>query len=307
MPEGKLPAPYYQDESVTIFHADCRDILPHLPKVDLVLTDPPYGIGYVHGAETGRRTTASRFNNMPIIGDDRPFDPSAWLAFSLVILWGANHYANKLPNSKGWLCWDKRDGSVVNDQSDCEFAWTSFLTSARLYHHTWDGFRRGPEQGIPRVHPTQKPIALMKWCLGFAPDSQTILDPFMGSGTTLVAAQSLGRKSIGIEIEERYCQIAVERLRQKPLPLTEPMGHDRLTVQGGLFDGTPTNRRDKTENLKGKQGQDSDGRGKAEAERNPQAALSRRQTDDPLEGYEWQGHMESQGQRFTVMEGRQVG
>ena len=158
-----LPKPYYEHEGITIYHGDCRDILPELEPVDLVLTDPPYGIGYIHGAETGIKTTASKLNNIPVFGDDMPFDPSIWLSFGFVILWGANHYANRLPNSKGWLCWDKRGGTVVNDQSDCEFAWTNFLTLARLYHHMWDGFRRGPEQGIPRVHPTQKPIGLVNY------------------------------------------------------------------------------------------------------------------------------------------------
>lgn len=280
-----LPAPYYQDESVTIYHGDCRDILPELPKVDLVLTDPPYGIAHpTDYADRGRSKLANCRNYPPVYGDDQPFDPSAWLALGTgLILWGANHYASRLPDSDGWLVWDKERPETL-DQSTCEMAWTNCVHGVRIFHWLWHGMmRRGDE---PLVHPTQKPVALFKWCLQWPKDAQTILDPFMGSGTTLVAAQSLGRKSIGIEIEEKYCRIAVERLRQKPLPLTEPASHDRLTVQGGLFDGTSTIRRDKAQNLRCEQGPDSDRRGEAEAQRDPQAALSRGKADNSVEGNE---------------------
>jgi site-specific DNA-methyltransferase (adenine-specific) len=121
----------------------------------------------------------------------------------------------KLIASPGWLVWDKRCNTVVNRHSDCELAWTNFLTSARICYLVWDGFRRGGgEKGTPRVHPTQKPVELMKWCMLFAPDAKLILDPFMGSGTTLRAAKDLGRRAIGIEIEEKYCEIAAKRLSQ---------------------------------------------------------------------------------------------
>ncbi len=212
-----LPKPYYEDESVRIYHGDCREILPLLEPVDLVLTDPPYGIGYVHGAEYG--PNASKFNDMPVVGDDVPFDPRPLLVFKNIILWGANHYADKLPPSGGWLIWDKRCMTVVNDQSDCEMAWTNIRNTARIYYHVWDGFRRGSEKDIPRVHPTQKALGLMRWCLELQPDAHTILDPFMGSGTTLRAAKDLGRKAIGIEIEEKYCEIAAKRMSQLVLPL----------------------------------------------------------------------------------------
>jgi DNA modification methylase len=209
--------PYYQDDAVTIYHADCRDVLPTLGAVDLVLTDPPYGINYVHGALNG--PNASAFNGVAVVGDDTPFDPSFLLQYRRVILWGANHYADKLPPSGGWLVWDKRCNTVVNDQSDCEMAWTNIRRTTRIYYHVWDGFRRGPEKGEPRVHPTQKALGLMRWCLELAPDAGLILDPFMGSGTTLRAAKDLGRKAIGIEIEERYCEIAAKRMAQTAMAL----------------------------------------------------------------------------------------
>jgi site-specific DNA-methyltransferase (adenine-specific) len=104
-----LPTPYYDDgNGIVIYHGDCREILPHLPKVDLVLTDPPYGIGYVHGAEN--IPNATKFSGIPVHGDDEPFDPEIWLKWTC-ILWGANHYAKRLPGGGRWLVWDKRAGT----------------------------------------------------------------------------------------------------------------------------------------------------------------------------------------------------
>ncbi len=203
--------PYYEHGGITIYHGDCREILPTLPKVDLVLTDPPYGMAYVHGAARG--PNASALNNWAIHGDDAPFDPSLVLSFPRVILWGANHYADKLPPSAGWLVWDKRCNTVVNDQSDCEMAWTNFMTTARLYYLVWDGFRRGGgEKSKPRVYPAQKPVDLMKWCISRAPETKSVIDPYCGSGPTLEAA-----KVIGIDIEERACELSAKRLAQEVL------------------------------------------------------------------------------------------
>lgn len=214
-----LPKPYYEENGITIYHADCHEILPHLPKVDLVLTDPPYGIGYVHGAEN--IPNATKFAGVAVIGDDQPFDPSFLLEFGSVILWGANHFKQHLPHGGQWLVWDKRCGVVPQrDTSDVEIAWRSGPRRAdRLFRHVWDGFLKDSERGQARMHPTQKPVPLMAWCLSLEPDAQTILDPFMGSGTTLRAAKDLGRKAIGIEIEEKYCEIAAKRLAQEVLPL----------------------------------------------------------------------------------------
>ena len=212
-----LPKPYYQDDARTIYHGDCREILPLLPKVDLVLTDPPYGIGYSHGKGGGKLAASTKFDHHPIAGDDKPFDPSPWLDYPSVILWGANHYASRLPDSPFWLIWDKRDGVCSNDQADCEMAWVKGRGNARVFRHLWNGMLKASERGVPRDHPTQKPEALMRWCLGFFPDAKTILDPFMGSGTTLRAAKDLGRKAIGIELEEKYCEIAARRMAQEVL------------------------------------------------------------------------------------------
>ena len=203
--------PYYESGGITIYHGDCREILPTLESVDLVLTDPPYGMSYQHGARAGGYKLG--FDGESVVGDDQPFDPAFLLSYPRAVLWGGNHFANKLPASRGWLVWDKRGGIPSNDQSDCELAWTNCLTTARLFHRYWNGGGISEE----RFHPTQKALGLMKWCIELFPDAQTILDPFMGSGTTLRAAKDLGRRAIGIEIEERYCEIAAKRLSQEVL------------------------------------------------------------------------------------------
>lgn len=197
-----------------LYHGDCREILPKLPKIDAIVTDPPYGIGYVHGGE--RTKYATKFAGEAIAGDDEPFDPGVFLSMGVpCILWGANHYSHKVPGSKGWLIWDKRASSGhTNDFADCEIAWTNLKTVARVFRHHWDGWSKASETGIPRQHPTQKPIALMEWCINFI-DAETILDPFMGSGTTAIACMTLGRKFIGIEIEKKYFDIACERIDQE--------------------------------------------------------------------------------------------
>ncbi len=214
--------PYYEHAGITIYHGDCYDVMPRIAVPDLLLTDPPYGIGYVHGEGGGRLARSTSFANVAVRGDDKPFDPDPFLQFSeVVILWGANHYANRLPNVPCWLVWDKRAGMCQNDQADCEMAWTNLKSPARLKTLYWNGMLKASEQGEPRTHPTQKPIHLMKWCIGFAPESRSILDPFMGTGSTLKAAKDLGIPAIGIEIEEKYCEIAAKRLSREVLQFTE--------------------------------------------------------------------------------------
>ena len=197
----------------TLYLADCRDVLPTLSGVDAVVTDPPYGIGYSHGVGGGRLARSTKFDNHPLIGDDRPFDPTPWVLFQEAILWGANHYASRLPDASCWLTWDKRDGVCSNDQADCEHAWTNLGGPARVIRHLWNGMLKASERGVEREHPTQKPIAVMEWCVRFV-TRNIILDPFMGSGTTGVACARLGRKFIGIEIEPRYFDIACRRIEE---------------------------------------------------------------------------------------------
>ena len=206
--------PYYQDDSVTIYNADCRDVLPTLDKVDLVLTDPPYGIGRdgkppstsSHGGHKGYEFMGWDTNRPSCETFERILS-----AASDSVIWGGNYFADFLPPQRGWLVWDK--GQRI-DQADGELAWSTQQTPLRIYT-----LNRVAIANDGAVHPTQKPRSLMRWCIGFFPDAQTILDPFMGSGTTLRAAKDLNRKAIGIEIEERYCEIAAKRMSQLVMAL----------------------------------------------------------------------------------------
>ena len=211
--------PYYEDGSVTIYHGDARELMPIPARV--VVTDPPYGVSLNTSYRKAKRGRLAGANDYPAVyGDDRPFDPSPFLGYDGVVLFGANYYADRLPPSGQWLVWDKRDGIGYNDQADCELAWTKGTggTVPRIFVHRWNGMLKASEKAERRVHPTQKPVALMRWAIGFMP-SGIVLDPFMGSGSTLVAAKDLGRKAIGIEIEERYCEIAAKRCAQETLGL----------------------------------------------------------------------------------------
>ena len=204
---------------------DCLAIMPTLGRFDAVVTGPPYGIGFSRGSGGGIGGGAyvSKFDGRKIAGDSRPFDPAPVMGRAdRLILWGGNHYASSLPPSPSWLVWDKRAASGhTNSFADCELAWTNLGGVARMFRHHWDGMMRASERGIPRVHQTQKPIALMEWCLGFMPDALSILDPYMGSGTTLVACQRMGRQGTGIEIDPEYfdaaCRRVEECIRQPPL------------------------------------------------------------------------------------------
>ncbi|HET6499029.1 MAG TPA: site-specific DNA-methyltransferase [Coriobacteriia bacterium] len=206
----------------TLYLGDCLEVLPTLGPVDAVVTDPPYGIGYSPGGGGGgiRRRDRDgsryekRFTGKDIVrGDETDFDPAPIIALGVPsILWGGNHYAARLPKSARWLVWDKRRGTTVNDFADCEMAWTNLDGPARLLAHMWNGMLRDSERGEARVHATQKPVAVMEWCLSFVADAQIILDPFMGSGMTGVACVNLGRRFIGIEIEPKYFDIACKRI-----------------------------------------------------------------------------------------------
>jgi site-specific DNA-methyltransferase (adenine-specific) len=218
-------------EGVTLYLGDCREILPTLGKVDAVVTDPPYGIAHVKGA--GGHGKHNRRNIAPIVGDEADFDPTPLLGLADdVILWGASHYAQRLPHGR-WLVWDKLGEMASYDSfSDIEVAWHNRRGAERLIRHMWKGICQDSEKDSTREHPTQKPIVVMQWCIKQIPPPATlILDPFMGSGTTGVAAVKLGRKFIGIEIEPKYFDIACRRISEalkqpdmfieKPKPLKQ--------------------------------------------------------------------------------------
>lgn len=212
--DGKIK-PYYEEPGIVIFNSDCREILPHLPKVDLVLTDPPYGINWNtdYTRFSGERGVNQKYP--AVHGDKEEFDPTPWLAYQC-ILFGANCYSSKLPRGS-WLVWDKRFKNGEAFLADAEIAFWSKGYGVYIYSQTWQGSNKMGE--TERFHPTQKPVGLMRWCIEKVGKAETILDPFMGSGTTLVACKQLHRRGIGIEIEEKYCEIAVKRLGQGVLPL----------------------------------------------------------------------------------------
>lgn len=194
---------------ITIYLGDCREILPTLGCVahDIaVVTDPPYGISYEHRDLGG------------IAGDDVPFDPRPFLIGSAHIFWGANHFASKLKDESRWLMWLKHDPGLFGKRTHAPFdlAWTDLGGSSRALKHIWDAsIREGEWWGKPNCHPHQKPVELMEWCIGLLPSKcQLIVDPFMGSGPTGVAAKRLGRKFIGIEIEPKYFEIACRRISE---------------------------------------------------------------------------------------------
>jgi site-specific DNA-methyltransferase (adenine-specific) len=209
--------PYYQDDAVTIYHGDCREIAPFLGLDFAIVADPPYGMSWDGRVSVGpgspsRTGTRSWSYGQTIAGDDGLFDPAPWLRYPEVVLWGANHFGNRLPIGTT-LIWVKRfDAAFGSYLSDAEVAWMKGGRGVYCFRNT------GYKTMEVRQHPTQKPLPVMRWCVGKTRRS-TIIDPFMGSGTTLRAAKDLGRKAIGIEIEERYCEIAARRCAQEVLAL----------------------------------------------------------------------------------------
>lgn len=210
-----LPKPYFERAGIQLFCGDCRELLPLLERgrVDLVLTDPPYG----HGAKwSGGTWAANPIYDAAFDWDCEPVDDSTLARVIALaddaIVWGGNYYA--LPPSRCWLAWVKNQ--ILPTMADAEFAWTSFNRPSKIFDS-----RRNPDG--KRHHPTQKPLALFRWCLAMKPNAAVVCDPFTGSGTTLLAAAELGRRCIGIEREERYCEIAAKRLEsyQPALPLPE--------------------------------------------------------------------------------------
>src|SRR5688572_3454646 len=204
--------------SFELHHGDCLDVLRSLPdgSVDAVVTDPPYGIGCARAIHCTKPSRPNTYTSPPkypakLWDDSRPSRE----LFALLressqqqIIWGGNYFADLLPPSRGWLFWDKRFENTTNF-SHGELAWTSLDMRLRKFTISSKAETRG---GRDRVHPTQKPIALMEWCLSFLPEGCTVLDPFMGSGTTGVACVNTGRNFIGVEIDAGYYAIAQKRI-----------------------------------------------------------------------------------------------
>jgi DNA modification methylase len=196
--------------NATLYLGDCLTILPEL-RADAVITDPPYGMAYnTNSTRFSGTRGGNKANWGGIAGDDKPFDPSPWLAFERVVLWGANHYASRLPVGTS-LVWIKRYAEAFGSfLSDAELAWM------KGGHGVY--CKQGPfPQSIAsdREHPSQKPVELMLWCIEKAkvPDGATVLDPYMGSGTTGLACLQRALPFVGIEMDANYFAVACERIR----------------------------------------------------------------------------------------------
>ncbi len=202
--------PYYEHGGVTIYHGDCREILPALQRAALLLTDPPYGIAQVwkggSGHGWGRALAQSVVRNA--WDDSAPSSETLALAISKAdeaIVWGGNYFA--LPPSRCWLVWNKPERNF--SLAEAELAWTNRDAVVRVYD--------GPRSDVGREHPTQKPLKLFSWCVGTSKSNGSVLDPFMGSGTTLLAAKNHNRSAVGIDRVEEYCEMAAKRLSQEVL------------------------------------------------------------------------------------------
>ena len=191
--------PYFQEGDIQVWLGDCRDILPHVGRFDLCLTDPPYGLeGHNMRAAVGYMDVSWDESVAPMEAIN-----GAIGAATEAIIWGGNYYP--LPPARCWLLWDKEFAEGLTF-ADFEMAWTSLDSVARLYR------KRSLNVDGGKVHPTQKPLALMLWCISKAKNPQSVIDPFLGSGTTLAACKKLGIRGVGIEREEKYCEIAVRRI-----------------------------------------------------------------------------------------------
>jgi site-specific DNA-methyltransferase (adenine-specific)/modification methylase len=199
--------------NATLYLGDCAEILPTLGHFDAVVTDPPYGIGEAKG----RNKTRGKLAISKDYGDDDwDNEPVTKQAIDLMrnlskwqVIFGGNYF--ELPPTKCWLIWDKENGTT--DFADAELAWTNLNKAVRLKRYMWHGMLRANKE--PRGdHPTQKPVGIMEWVINHLPaETQTIIDPYMGSGTTGVACAKMGKSFVGIEREQKYFDVACKRIK----------------------------------------------------------------------------------------------
>ena len=226
--------PYFQtdDGSIRIFHARWEDVLAagvFAPKdIALIHADPPYGVNErTDRGKRGRGHHTKARDFAKVEGDNKPFTPQSILDLDRsTVLWGANHYGSRLPDSPSWLIWDKREDVLPDDNADAELAWSNLGGPVRTFRHLWKGTCRASERNqagansTHTLHPTQKPEALSAWVLAHAmarkklKRGDTILIPYLGSGPDLRPAQAMGLKVIACEVAREYCDTAINaRLR----------------------------------------------------------------------------------------------
>lgn len=209
-------------DNCTLYLGDCLEVLPTLGQIDAIVSDPPYGMRWnpdttrFSGGYNPQHRNPGRNDNDAIVGDDKSFDPTLWLRFPQVILWGANHYAEKLPRGTT-LVWVKRnDAAFASFLSDGELAWMKGNHGVYCFRDLSMNMSVSERQ-----HPNQKPLPLMRWCVNKT--QGMVLDPYMGSGTTGLACMQLARPFTGIEIDPKYFTVACQRLEdaaRQPLLLS---------------------------------------------------------------------------------------
>lgn len=209
--------------NATLYCGDCRGVLPTIQDIGAVVSDPPYGIGFVHSG--GGHGIGAYTRTDPIIGDDEPFDPRPLIEISPVfgkderrcVLWGADAFRARLPEYGTLLAWDKHVGrGPDNSFADCEWAWCGRKVKREVFRWFWKGVtaNRTPNDGRSRMHVSQKPVELMRWCIDKARPltGKPVLDPYMGSGSTGVACATLNLPFIGIEVDRAHFETACRRI-----------------------------------------------------------------------------------------------
>lgn len=215
---GAMPCYASSCGRVTLYLGDCREIAPTLQGVDAVISDPPYGMNWptdttrFGGGHNPAKRGVGRNDGKAILHDDEPFDPAPWLSWEKVVLFGSNHFGARLPVGTK-LVWIKRNDEAFGSfLSDAEEAW---MKGGHGIYCKRDLSMNA--EANRRIHPTQKPVPIMAWCMDKAkvPEGATVLDPYMGSGSTIIAAIRTGRKAIGIEIDPDHYATAVERIKNE--------------------------------------------------------------------------------------------
>jgi site-specific DNA-methyltransferase (adenine-specific) len=232
------PTLIYAQDGIEVHVGDCREVIPRrlaelglrAADVALVHVDPPYGTGERldrrarareaggtgRGRLVGGRGRPRGRNWPPMVGDDGPFDPAPFLHYPRVVLWGANHYASRLDDTRSWLFWDKRAETGSDDGADGELAWTNLGGPMRRFTHLWRGVCRASETGVAHLGPTQKPVALIEWIFRTRAKLRAgdlVIVPYCGSGPELAVCRRLRLRCIAVDIDPRWCEIAVrERL-----------------------------------------------------------------------------------------------